>query len=180
MVRFSWVLFVSLCASSAFGNSNACDDYLMRHYRKNLKPISITYQNKDYMGDIYFPHQAVSLKVKSMGEVAFPATASGFKPISVKVGSQSQGTQVPVPIPSGTEKFIKFNLAPNTLKHCQNATVTIDTLHNVGQWGCLVWNDDSSVLKAREANGTFCLNIQPWIEGDEAVDFDGADENGAE
>lgn len=152
------VLF-SLAPAGASANPNACDDYLSRHYRKDLRSFVVTYQNRKYMGDIYYPHQAAWIRVRNTGEVGFPASATGFNPITVNLNSSVVSTRIQVPIASGAEKVISVNLPPNTLKHCQKAPVIIDTLHNVGQWGCQVWNNDSSLLVTRDIDKLACVDI---------------------
>ncbi|MCB0417366.1 MAG: hypothetical protein KDD39_06930 [Bdellovibrionales bacterium] len=152
-----------LSSASAYADANACDDYIARHYKKDLVPLGITYWNKEWMGDIHFPHQRAIIKVKNTGEVGF--TGSGYKRMKVRVGNSTEEVQIAMPIASGALREVTVILPPGTLSHCKEEEVAIDTIHNVGQWGCQVWNNDQKDLKAIRSGGPMCLKIGPIKPG---------------
>lgn len=151
----------SMTGKVARADANACDDYLARHYKTDFKPIGLSFQSREYMGDIRMPHQIAWIRLKSVGEMDFSATPSGYRDIRASVKYNEYATRVNVPAPSGSERVISVILPPGTLRHCEKARVEIDLTHSVGQWGCQVWNNDVKMLRARESNKSFlsCYQI---------------------
>ena len=158
-LAFLFVLLAGFTAGSlAHANVDSCDDYLSRHYKKDLKPIGLSFQDRDYMGDIYFPHQAVTVRVRNVGQEPMPGSQSEFARMRVRVAGISRNVQIRRGLPSMQDTYIKFSLPPGTLHHCDNHPVWLDTARNVGQWGCRVFGNDNRSLKAVRYPG-FCRYI---------------------
>ena len=63
------ILFVLPLTNLWASDVDRCDDYLARHYKKDLTPVHIQFRNGTRFGDIYLPHQVISLFVKNVGQV---------------------------------------------------------------------------------------------------------------
>lgn len=153
MKLFFCLILLSI-SQVVFADANSCDDYLSRHYRRNLIPTSISFHNRN----ISEPYQEVKLSIKNVGEVAF--SEPGLKWMKVKIKNNIRSIQVPMPIGVGQTIILSIAVDPNLLRNCERVPVTIDLDHTVGQWGCQVWNDDSKILQAHLIGGHRCF---PWF-----------------
>ena len=152
---FNFVLLIF--SVSLWANENSCDDYLTRHYRQDLRPTSVYYSNAVVRGR---PVQIVKLRLKNTGEVDMrpEPNESNHRTMYVRVGLKEVSTQLLLPVDSGQQTTVTLVLPKNSLQNCGKATFAIDTRHTVGQWGCLVWNNDSAEL-VTPMQGRFCRNF---------------------
>lgn len=140
-------LFVSV----AQANPNACDDYLNRHYKKDLRVTKLEFFPKTHMGDIAFPHQRVKLTLKNTGEVDMNSLAgdsNGYRNLKVKVRGYTRTVRISIPFDSGETNIVYTTIPRNAMVNCRSYEVEIDLDHKVGQWGCQVWNNDKKTFKA--------------------------------
>ncbi|TDJ04583.1 MAG: hypothetical protein E2O68_07935 [Deltaproteobacteria bacterium] len=156
------ILLLLLFPITLLAGPNDCDDYIARHYKQDIVPISLRFANRNLVGDIRFPHQAVSITIKNTGQVDMNERAGdvgGFRSMKVRINGVLKTVRFRVPLDSGRTTVVRTTLPPKTLGHCQKAPVEVDVGHTVGQWGCQVWNNDLKTLKARIYN-QFCRIIR--------------------
>jgi hypothetical protein len=151
-----WILILSFFLTQiSFADVNDCDDYLLRHYRKDLVLTKISFVNKTHMGDINFPHQQIKLFIKNKGEIDFnsiPTDNGQWRDLYVRINGILEKTRFKIPLDSDQSTIVYTNLKPSSLKRCSKTTVQIDVGHTAKQWGCQVWNNDTKTLPAHEGN----------------------------
>ena len=160
MIRTAAILGCALLVPKLLANPNACDDYIARHYKKDLKLMRLFYQNRTHMGDIRFPHQRVSLQVKNIGQVDFTGSTP-YRRMTLKIKGIQTVAQIKMPLKSGESTTVVTTLRPKTLKHCQKTSVVLDVRHDIGQWGCQVWNNDKSIVTAFQFRRSCRVPILP-------------------
>ena len=151
-MKIKFLLLMLVLTSSAHANPNACDDYLSRHYKKDLVLQSANFTNRTLMGDFYFPHQRVVLSIKNSGEVnlnSLPTDDGVYRNIWIKIRGVERKARIKMPIISGQIAKAYLTLPGRALRPCRRETITIDTKHTVGQWGCQVWNNDIKTVVMR-------------------------------
>lgn len=152
------IVFSLAMSLGVLANPNACDDYLARHYKKDLVIKSAQFFNRQYMGDIYYPHQVIKLKIKNQGQVDFNSSSSDdgmWRDLYVKLKGKEYKTRFKIPLDSSQETTVYFNVRPKTVAHCGDYLFEVDTKHTAHQWGCQVWNNDSKTVKTHQ-QGKFC------------------------
>jgi len=156
-------LFFFLCSlgmsGSVLADANSCDDYLARHYRKDLILQSVVFSQQTRLPFHFRPYQAVRLTVKNTGEMDFNSASSDsgeFRNVYVKIKGVEYRTRMRVPLDSGEQTVLNINLPLNTLSHCGQALIQIDTRHTAGQWGCQVWNNDTKKVKTNLQGARLC------------------------
>ena len=139
-----------LISFAAMANPNACDDYLNRHYKKDLVPKSISFTEvKDPLRRRTY--QKVKLTLKNQGQVdmnAISTDSGNRRSMKIKINGIERTVSFNIPFDSGQTQVVKFSLGKGVLKHCADANVAIDIGHTAGQWGCQVWNNDQKKIKA--------------------------------
>jgi hypothetical protein len=167
MPRHASVLNAALLASLALAalpvqglaQDDACDDYVARHYRKDLVLEAMQVTEVARAGD-FGPFQDVLLTVRNAGDVELDATVPCDDPrgcfvttkaIAAKIGSATAHSWMPASIPQGGTAQIFFRLNAGTLRKCSQ-TVTLDVQRSAGQWGCNVFSNDVSKIQAAFTN----------------------------
>jgi len=140
------VVALSLAGASTFGwaQVDRCDDYLARHFRKDLKPMYLVYKEPLVNGK---KKTFVFLIVKNTGEVDLNSNfANKTMKVSVSPGWNFTA-QFGYSVPSGFTRMIQLGQVPNgTFKNCSAKYVQIDTSRTVGQWGCQVFSNDKKMV----------------------------------
>lgn len=145
------ILFL-LFTSNAFADANSCEDYLNRHYKKDLRVTKLEFTNKTHMGDIAYPHQKVKLTLKNSGQVdmnSLSTDSNGYRNLKVRVKGYNRTIRFKIPLDSGESNIVYTTIPKNSMVNCRNYEVEIDMDHKAGQWGCQVWNNDKKTLNAR-------------------------------
>lgn len=166
MIRLILLIALSLVAqtNSTFANPNACDDYLARHYKKDLVPQKIHFRNRVHNGRVNIYYQTVTLTVKNTGQVGFPLRTSdnnGWRPLQVRLKGINKTAYIRMPLDSGQSTTVQFAVPAGTLRNCETTSVQIDTNHAVGQWGCAVWNNDAKLLQVSQSGVFGCRVVKP-------------------
>lgn len=133
---------------------NSCDDYIMRHYKRDLVAQSVSFKEKNVAG----AYQQVSLVVKNIGNQTI--TGTGKVLMHVKINGVTRGLYVSRPWASNETRTLQMAFPMGTLKACQSASIHIDVNHTVGQFGCQTWNNDKKDLKAM-MSGKLCRVVLP-------------------
>ncbi len=143
------LIFILLWPLSALANPNACDDYINRHYKKDLVAQALQFQNqKTRAGRVY---QDVKITLKNQGQVdmnALSSETSNRRTMKVRINGIQRNLSFSIPFDSGTTQVVTLRMPARTLSHCKDAEVAIDLDHTAGQWGCQVWNNDVKQIKA--------------------------------
>ena len=154
------LLFLGIILGIGAGEIRAdvddCDDYLMRHYRRDLKPVAVIFSNKKYSP---VPMTDLKLKVKNVGEVAI---GSDTEPKSIKVdfgagivrtGSYSGKIQ-----PGASRVINMGHSGQGIFSHCQKRTIQMDITRTAGQWGCQCFaNDTEQVTFYKNPSRVLCF-----------------------
>lgn len=153
------LLTVLAATGQAFANVDSCDDYISRHYRKDLMPVHIQFQEKNLMGDIYTEHTAIKLFIKNVGEVNMSKSKI---PMRVRINGRLMKGYLYGGVASGHWKVLNvITKGHNFLRHCRKAKVQIDLGRQAGQWGCAVFDNDSKYVNVWEANKGLCRRAHP-------------------
>jgi hypothetical protein len=165
------LVLCTLMLNNVFAGVNDCDDYLQRHYKKDLVVKKLSFSNRTIMGDIQFPHQVLKLTIRNQGQEDFTlnATSYNWRSMKIKVNGVKRRVQFRLPLYSASETTVYATLPPRTLTNCKSSTVQIDLEHTAGQWGCQVWNNDSKTMKAFEER-KFCRAIPGTIRIPRRID----------
>lgn len=167
MHKLAILVLAVLCwqTNDVRANPNACDDYLARHYKKDLVVTGLRFQNRQRSGGrVPIRYQSVALTVKNTGQVGFPLRGSdnnGWRRLNLRVNGVSRSAYIQMPLASGASTVVRFALPAGTLQNCQNASTQIDTNHWVGQWGCAVWNNDDKLIRAYQSGVIGCRILRP-------------------
>lgn len=148
----SFIILFGAISALADDTANSCDDYFMRHYKADLKTLSMNIREVS----TGTPYQEITLRLQNIGNQPFP---SGAKWISVVIKGVKKRYPIAQGITAGEIINIPFSYPSHFLSACEKTQVAIDTDHNIYQHGCQVWNNDTSELMAQRASGILCSII---------------------
>jgi hypothetical protein len=136
-----------------------CNDYLTRHYRRDLKPISVSFRRLAWS---VLPVTALRVTVKNVGEVAVGERGVP-RAIRVRLGALVMKGSFSGTIEPGATRAIDLGVSKmGRFSHCGARTVRIDTTRTAGQWGCNCFTNDEAVVRTYElGNRRLCLSFGP-------------------
>jgi len=134
------MLMLASIASPSLAQVDACDDYLLRHNRRDLVPQSISLGNTTVDGVI---KQRVTVSVKNVGDRDLEG---GPKPIAVSISGRTASASTPARIRAGESVPLLFYFSKGTFPIIGSFSVKIDLNKTAGQWGCAVFSNDEKTL----------------------------------
>jgi hypothetical protein len=140
-------LSVSLSLMMAVGigvaraDADSCDDYVARHYRRDLRPTHLAM--RDLGGQ-----QEIRLTVRNGGEESVDVGI-----LDVQLGALGISNKPTGPLGSQAERVYTFKVSAGRFSRCQKVRVALDTSRTAGQWGCAVFGNDVLELPV-EVDGT--------------------------
>lgn len=149
-------LFVLTLAAPSLAQVDACDDFLMRHNRRDITPSAISFGSATLNGEL---KQRVTITAKHVGEVAFV----GKKPIAIVVDGKLAHTSTPDRIDPGQSVVFQLYFDKGTFPIIGSYKVSIDVNRTAGQWGCAVFSNDTKTLSNGVIIKPFPLPRPPLI-----------------
>lgn len=134
------LLMLASTVSPSLAQVDACDDYLLRHNRRDLVPHSISLGN-EVVGGV--TKQRVTITVKNVGERDLEG---GPKPIAISINGITASTSTPARIRAGESVALPLYFAKGTFPIIGSFPVKIDLNRTAGQWGCAVFTNDTKTL----------------------------------
>ncbi len=157
-MKFLGFLLFVLNSYALDNTANSCDDYISRHNKQDLVPVSFTY--KDVTNSMA---KEITMVIKNQGEVdmnSLPSDVGGLRNLQITMNGQTVTTKFRIPLDSQQSQTLKFNIKTSGIKDCVDVDVLIDPNHGAGQWGCSVWNNDHKTIKAVKAGSNCFPNVR--------------------
>jgi hypothetical protein len=180
-VHFHGILLKTLAmAALTTAQMAAADecDYVGRHYKTDIEPVSATSYPESRQGDIVIsPSLTVTVKnvgVNSIEGNGDPNSIIHARRLSLLVKGTVLYGWMNAPLEPGESTSVSFNLPEGLVQTCERITVTIDPARSVGQAGCAVHSNDSITFQARFRSPMCRIDIPPRYRLPvEAEDTDG-------
>lgn len=155
-------------AMAAVAAPDSCDDYVSRHYKKDLTPVLAKVSNVARSGDLS-AYQALEVRVKNIGSETIEDNSAPGSLISrtraikisvlrtVKIAGRDRRLRstfqgfMRAPLRAGEETTVTVTMPQDLLRHCQKVDIQIDSERTAGQWGCAVFGNDTRNFTVRLA-----------------------------
>jgi len=162
---------LALFHRTGYSLEDSCEDYLQRHYKADLVPVSAFIQTIPNQGDIAGGERLV-VRVKNIGNLPLQGPSGGIlaaNPLTLSVRRTGRHVAFPLRPAAIYQTFINAPLAPGatadvsvaiptgSIANCSKMQIHIDVRKTAKQHGCLCYNNDTETFNVQRKGSLNCL-----------------------